>query len=190
MTKRRDEAIWFEGPAAWRAWLEENHDTADECWVGCRKKHVATGITVIEALDEALCFGWIDSVRHGVDADGFAQRYTPRTSRSPWSDVNRRKMEALLAAGRVHPAGLRAWEQRDSVEAAPAVAARDADLEPGMRARFEADEDAWTWFQTQPPGYRRQAAWWVMEAKRAETRERRFQQLLTESQAHRRTGGR
>lgn len=189
MAKRRDEAIWFEDIPAWRSWLEEHHDTATECWVGCRKKGVETGITVSEALDEALCFGWIDSVRHGVDEAGFAQRYTPRTSRSPWSEVNRRRMEELLAAGRVHPSGLRAWAQRDSVQAAPAVAARQADLGPEMQQRFEADEAGWAWFQTQPPGYRRQVTWWVMEARRPETRERRFERLLADSRSNRRVDG-
>ncbi len=188
MAKRRDEAIWFEDISAWRSWLEEHHDTATECWVGCRKKGVETGITVSDALDEALCFGWIDSVRHGVDEAGFAQRYTPRTSRSPWSEVNRRRMDVLLAAGRVHPAGMRAWDLRDDTPADPAVADRQGELDPDMQGRFEADPDAWTWFLTQPPGYRRQVTWWVMQAKRPETRERRFVQLLEASQAQRRTG--
>ena len=190
MAKRRDEAIWFEDAAAWRAWLAEHHATATECWVGCRKKHVPAGIAVSEALDEALCFGWIDSVRHGVDVDGFAQRFTPRTSRSPWSDVNRRRMEELIAAGRVHPAGLSAWQQRDTVPPTVAVTDRAATLDEDMQQRFEDEAGAWAWFLTQPPGYRRQVIWWVMEAKRPETRERRFQHLLAESRAQRRAEGR
>jgi uncharacterized protein YdeI (YjbR/CyaY-like superfamily) len=186
MPKLREEVAWFATPAEWRAWLEANHDRATEHWVGCRKVHVPEGILVGEALDEALCFGWIDSVRHGVDADGFAQRFTPRTRRSPWSEVNRKRMAELIAAGRVHPAGLRAWEQRDSTPAAPAVTDRAADLEPDMQERFAAATEAHAWFQSQPPGYRRQALWWVMEAKRPETRARRLATLIDDSTHHRR----
>jgi uncharacterized protein YdeI (YjbR/CyaY-like superfamily) len=185
MTRRRDEAIWFKSQAEWRAWLEDHHDTATECWVGCRKVHVEEGILVREALDEALCFGWIDSVRHGVDADGFAQRFTPRTSRSPWSEVNRKRMVELLRAGQVHPAGLRAWEQRDATPATTAVVNRTAELDPEDQARFEDAAEAYGWFQSQPPGYRRQALWWVMEAKRPETRARRLATLIDNS-AHQR----
>jgi len=181
MPKLRDDVTWYASPGEWRAWLEDNHDRATEQWVGCRKVHVSVGILVGEALDEALCFGWIDSVRHGVDADGFAQRFTPRTSRSPWSEVNRKRMAELIEAGRVHPAGLRAWEQRDAAPAAPAVADRSAVLDPASQARFEDAAEAYAWFQTQPPGYRRQAYWWVMEAKRAETRERRLSTLIDDS---------
>ncbi len=191
MAKLRDDVTWFESPDEWQRWLAEHHETAAECWVGCRKVHVETGITYREALDEALCFGWIDGVRHTVDADGFAQRFTRRTARSPWSEVNRMRMDELLAEDRVHPAGIRAWEQRDLVpgRASVRVASRSAELEPVFQERFESAADAWDWFQAQPPGYRRQVVWWVMEAKRPETRERRFARLLADSQAHRRVDG-
>lgn len=186
MPKRRDEVTWFANAGEWRAWLEDHHDRATEQWVGCRKVHVPQGILVSEALDEALCFGWIDSIRHGVDADGFAQRFTPRTRRSPWSEVNRQRMTELIAAGRVHPAGLRAWAQRDLAPSTAAVAQRTADLDPAMQARFEDAVDAYAWFLAQPPGYRRQAYWWVMEAKRPETRERRLAMLMDDSGNRRR----
>ena len=188
MAKRRDEVTWFLTASEWRDWLVANHDTVTEIWLGCRKQHHPEGILVSQAIEEALCFGWIDSVRNGVDADGFAQRFSPRTSRSPWSEVNRALMEELIASGRVHPAGLRAWDGRDAAPGgiAPRVADRQAALEAPMQVRFEADPVAWNWFQQQPPGYRRLAIWWVMDAKRAETRERRLTTLIDESASQRR----
>lgn len=187
MVKARDEATWFSTPAAWRAWLEANHDTATELWVGISKKHVEGGVSYGEAVDEALCFGWIDGITHGVDEDGYMQRFTPRKRTSIWSAVNLGKMDRLIAEGRVHPAGLKAWAERDpdrqglySFEQ-PFVRFDDA-----MIARFQANDLAWTWFESQPPGYQRQATWWVTSAKKPETRERRLAKLIEESSQGRR----
>jgi len=182
MAKARDEVTWFATPPEWRAWLEANHATETELWVGLRKKHVAVGITWQEAVDEALCFGWIDGLTHAVDADGYTCRITPRKPRSIWSAVNLKRIEELIAEGRVHPAGLRVYRERDRSRAGlysseQEEIAFDADQETA----FAAHDAAWTWFQSQPPGYRRQATWWVVSAKRPETRDRRLGQLIEES---------
>jgi uncharacterized protein YdeI (YjbR/CyaY-like superfamily) len=144
MPKARDEVTWFADAAAWRAWLEANHDTATEIWLGISKKHVRHGVPYAAAVEEALCFGWIDGVTHTVDADGYAQRFTPRKRGSVWSLVNQERIRALIAAGRVQPAGLRAWEERDEtrMERAP-FAQEEAAFDPEMLARFQAHPAAW-----------------------------------------------
>ncbi len=182
MAKPRDEVTWFDSPARWRAWLEVNHAKETELWVGLRKKHVAVGITWQEAVDEALCFGWIDGLTHTVDADGYTCRITPRRPRSIWSAVNLTRIEELIMEDRVHPAGLRVYQERDLSRAGlysfeQAEIAFDAE----QSATFVAHEAAWAWFKSQPPGYQRQATWWVISAKRPETRDRRLLQLIDDS---------
>jgi len=187
MVKARDEAVWFANPAEWRAWLETNHGTARELWVGIRKKHIAAGIDYHEALDEALCFGWIDGVTHTVDADGYTIRFTPRKASSIWSAVNIKRIAELRAEGRLHEAGLRAFEERNPDRAGLYTHEQETlECSPAMLARFQANPGAWTWFQAQPPGYRRQATWWVIGAKREETRDRRLATLIDDSANERR----
>ena len=182
MVKARDEVIWFETPDEWRAWLEANHATEREVWIGLRKKHVPVGITWPEAVDEALCFGWIDGLANAVDADGYAQRFTPRKRTSNWSAVNLKRIEELIAEGRVHPAGLRAWKERDPARSEQySFEQGEVTLDDDMLDRFQAHPEAWAWFQEQPPGYRRQAAWWVISAKKPETRARRLATLIEDS---------
>ena len=170
----------FPAAAAFRAWLARHHRTAKELTVRCAKAHAgAQGVTYLEAVDEALCFGWIDGVRRRVDADSFSVRFTPRKPGSKWSAVNIRKASALVEAGRMRPAGTAAFEAREaragtrrySYESKPEA------LEPAMERTFRRDRTAWAFFQSQPPSYRRTSTFWVMDARRAETRERRFETL-------------
>ncbi|MEV6362131.1 YdeI/OmpD-associated family protein [Nocardia asteroides] len=98
--------------AEWNTWLAANHATADEVWVRIAKKNAPTpSVTITETLDGALCHGWIDSHRRALDPHHYLQRYSPRRSRSPWSQVNVAKAEALIAAGRMRPAGYAAIEE-------------------------------------------------------------------------------
>ncbi len=187
MAKAREEATWFSTAEEWRAWLEANHDSATELWVGISKKHVDSGISYVEVVDEALCFGWIDGITHGVDDDGYAQRFTPRKRTSIWSGVNREKMARLIAKGRVQPAGLRAWDERDpDRQGLYSYEQPFVRFDEEMVERFRSQVTAWTWFESQPPGYQRQATWWVTSAKRPETRERRLTKLIEESAQGRR----
>jgi uncharacterized protein YdeI (YjbR/CyaY-like superfamily) len=186
-----DEPIFFESPAGFRAWLERHHADRTELIVGFHRR--ASGkpsLTWSEAVDEALCFGWIDGVRRTVDATRYAIRFTPRTARSTWSAVNVAKVERMIADGRMTPTGLAAFERRDP--ARTAIYSHEqreaATFEPAMERRFRADRDAWAWFQGQAPSYRRQATWWVISAKKPETRERRLDQLIEDSAAGRRVG--
>jgi uncharacterized protein YdeI (YjbR/CyaY-like superfamily) len=182
------ELIFPAGAAAWRAWLEEHHESADEVLVGFWKK--ASGrATMIwsEAVDEALCFGWIDGVRRSLDEHRYVNRFTPRRPGSNWSRVNVDKVERLTAEGRMTPAGLRAFEQRrESRSGVYSYENAPRDLEPHDAERVRAHPEAWAFWQAQPPSYRRQATWWVVSAKKPETRERRLAVLIEDSAAGRR----
>ena len=169
-------------PAAddFRAWLEEHHDSATELWVGYYKKGVPnTSMTYPESVDEALCFGWIDGQARRIDDEVTSIRFSPRRRTSSWSAINIAKVAQLKAAGRMHPAGLRAFEERDRRRDAPSPSDRpDQELPAEMLERLRADEAAWTDWQARAAGFRRGATAWVLAAKRADTRERRFSELL------------
>jgi uncharacterized protein YdeI (YjbR/CyaY-like superfamily) len=172
----------FDSAADFRDWLEENHDKATELWIGYYKKGVPKkAMTYLEGVEEALCFGWIDGLTRRVDEEVTATRFTPRRRTSNWSATNIARVAALTAAGRMHPAGLRAFEQRDRRKDTIYSVQRVAELPPDLIERFRLEADAWAFWESRPPGYRRAAAYWILSAKRPETRERRFATLLDES---------
>jgi uncharacterized protein YdeI (YjbR/CyaY-like superfamily) len=170
-----------------RAWLEANHDTATELWVGYFKKGVPkTSMTYKESVDEGLCFGWIDGLTRRMDDEVYTIRFTPRTPRSTWSAVNMARMGELMAAGRAHPAGIRAFEARtENNTGIYSYENRPADLPDAYLARLKANEAAWSWWQAQRPGYRRVATWWVVSARQEATRERRLATLIEDCAAGR-----
>jgi uncharacterized protein YdeI (YjbR/CyaY-like superfamily) len=178
----------FPGPAAFRRWLEAHHARSTELWVGFHNKASGLGgLSYAEALDEALCFGWIDGVRRKVDQDSYTNRFTPRKRGSIWSNVNVRHAERLVAEGRLRPAGLAAFEARlASRTGVYSFERRPERLPPGLERRLRASAAAWAFWSVQPPGYRRVATWWVVSAKQEETRERRLARLLADSAAGRR----
>ena len=180
------EVRFFETPAEWRAWLEANHETATEVEVGFRRK--ATGLATMtwsEAVDEALCFGWIDGVRHSIDETSYRNRFTPRKPTSTWSKVNIAKVQALEAAGKMRPAGRAAFERR--TEARSGIYSFEGDraeaLPEPYAAVLAADAAASADFAGRPRWYRRAAVHWVTSAKREATRERRLAQLVVSSAA-------
>jgi uncharacterized protein YdeI (YjbR/CyaY-like superfamily) len=182
---------FFPAPADLRAWLEENHASEGELWVGFYK--VGTGrasITWPESVDEALCFGWIDGVRKKLAEESYVIRFTPRKPTSNWSAKNLDRIEELIAEGRVRLAGMRVYEARDreKEKVYSFERRREATLDATQEARFRANEAAWAFFQGQPPGYRRTATHWVISAKREATRERRLDALIEDSAAGRRVG--
>src|SRR3954451_2145284 len=167
-----DDAIFFASPEEWRGWLEEHHATEREVWVGFWKKHTGrSGMTWAEAVDQALCFGWIDTQVRRIDDERHRQRFTPRKPGSNWSKVNVANVERLQAAGLMRPVGLAAFERRRADRTGIYASEReeDAPLAPDDEARFRANAEAWPWFHAQPPYYRRVALHWVTSAKRAET---------------------
>jgi uncharacterized protein YdeI (YjbR/CyaY-like superfamily) len=175
---------FFKSSSAFREWLEDHHDTSLELWVGFYKKDSGkAGITYPGALDEALCFGWIDGIRRNVDALRYTIRFSPRRPRSIWSLVNTRRAEELNRLGRMTPAGRKAFAARDpkrsalySFENAPRK------LDAVCERKFRANRAAWEFFQAQPPGYQRVASFWVMSAKQEETRLRRLTRLMNDSE--------
>ncbi len=182
------DVIYFERPEDMRDWFEANHATATELWHGSFKK--ATGratVTWSEAVDEALCVGWIDSVRYSLDAERSAQRFTPRRAGSNWSAVNVRKVAELSAAGRMRPAGLAAFEARRPERTAVYGYEQDgaATLTEEELGRLRVDEAAWTDWEARPPSYRRTVVHWITSAKQAATRARRLDALVADSAAGR-----
>jgi len=170
---------FFKTAAAFRQWLARHHADTGELLVGFYKKDSGKGgITYPEALDEALCFGWIDGVRRSRDAESYTIRFTPRKARSNWSAVNVRHVKRLVAAGRMQPPGLAAYERREADKAGYSYEERPTRLSPALAKRFRAAKKAWAFFQAQPPGYRRTATFWVMSAKREDTRERRLTTVI------------
>jgi uncharacterized protein YdeI (YjbR/CyaY-like superfamily) len=179
---------YFSDAAEFRRWLEKHHDRAAEVIVGFHKRSSGrVGLTYSQALDEALCLGWIDGVRRGDGPDGYTIRFTPRRPRSIWSLVNVRHAERLIAAGRMRPAGLAAFEARSAARTGTySYENRPDDLPAALARSFRGDKPAWTFWRAQPPGYRRTATWWIVSARKPETRARRLASLIAESAARRR----
>ena len=174
---------FFRSPAEFRNWLEKNHDRESELLVGFYKKSSGKrGITYEEAVDEALCFGWIDGVRRSVDNERSTIRFTPRRQRSNWSLKNIRRVNELTKLGRMAPPGIAAFERRDPSEAGTySFEQANPRFDQGLERRFRRNRGAWKFWEAQPPGYRKAATWWVVSAKREETRLRRLQTLIEDS---------
>lgn len=146
----------------------------------CAKVRAGRGLTYRQALDEALCLGWIDGVRHGLDDSSFSVRFTPRRPRSAWSTVNIRRFRELEAEGRVRAAGQRAFDS--GVKSAYSFERPPLALAPAFRRRLAASRRASRFFDAQPPWYRRRCSWWVMSARTPATRERRLAALIASSE--------
>jgi uncharacterized protein YdeI (YjbR/CyaY-like superfamily) len=164
---------------AFPAWLEVHHDRETEIIVRCFKVHAADrGVTYSQALDEALCWGWIDGVRRSLDEHSFSVRFSPRKANSIWSAVNIRRAKTLEAAGRMAPPGRAAFEARRSAKGVYSFESKPTDLPASMKRRFRAAAAAFRFWSAQPPGYRRTATFWVLSAKREATRERRLDVVI------------
>ena len=173
--------VFFATPAALRAWFKKHHQTAEELIVRFyRKGSGKPSVTWSEAVDEALCFGWIDGVRRKVDDDSYSNRFTPRRPGSNWSAINIEKVATLTKLKRMQPAGLAAFAKRtDARSRIYTYEQTDAAVfEPALEKKFSARKKAWTFFESQPPYYRRLMTRWVGNAKRAETRQRRLDKLI------------
>jgi uncharacterized protein YdeI (YjbR/CyaY-like superfamily) len=180
--------VFFKSPSELRAWMEANQARATELWIGFyRKSSKKVAVTYAEALDEALCFGWIDGLKRRHDDVSYTLRFTPRRPGSIWSAVNTRRAAELLALGRMAPAGRRAYEGRDSGKSEALTRQRAVGkLDAALVKQFRDHPEAWEFFQAQPPGYRRLSCFWVMSAKREQTRQRRLEQLIGDSARRRR----
>jgi uncharacterized protein YdeI (YjbR/CyaY-like superfamily) len=174
---------YFRSPAHLRKWFAKHHATARELWVGYYKKGSGKpSITWPESVDEALCVGWIDGIRKSVDDCSYTIRFTPRRPGSVWSAVNIRRAQTLVDEGRMQPAGLKAYEARqENRSGIYSYEQRRAQLEEPYESLLRKNDAAWTFFQAQPPGYRKAVSWWVVSAKKEETRLKRLEQLVEDS---------
>jgi uncharacterized protein YdeI (YjbR/CyaY-like superfamily) len=178
---------FFKIPADWRKWLEQNHDKETEVVVGFYKKETGKqSITWQEAVDEALCFGWIDGIRQKVDDESYSNRFTPRKPNSNWSAVNIGHVKRLTAAKKMTPAGLKAFEARkENRSGVYSYEQRPQTLDGEFEKKLKANKKAWAFWEAQPPYYKKAATWWVISAKREETKLSRLQKLIDDSAAGR-----
>jgi uncharacterized protein YdeI (YjbR/CyaY-like superfamily) len=172
---------FFPSPSDWHAWLEEHHEKHEELWVGFHK--VGSGkasITWPEAVDGALCFGWIDGVRKSLGEISYVIRFTPRRAKSIWSAVNIKRVAELSALGLMRAKGAEAFERRTGKRSEMYAYEQrmGAKLSGVHEGQFRANKKAWSFFQSHPPWYRRTASWWVISAKKEETRLKRLAQLI------------
>jgi len=185
MAKVAPEPRFFPSQKAFRAWLRKHHAAVDAQWVGLSRVGASgPGLTYKQALDEALCFGWIDGVRRSIDAERWMIRFTPRKPGSIWSLVNIQRADELEAEGLLEPAGRAAFAQRDRERAESYSYERaTAGFAPELEAEFRRHARAWKYFDAQPPYYRRLCTHWVVSAKQETTRQRRLATLISHSQA-------
>lgn len=171
---------FFKSPADFRAWLEQHHATAPELWVGYYKKDSGKpSITWPESVDEALCFGWIDGIRKSVDDTSYTIRFTPRRPRSIWSAVNINRVQELTRQGRMRPAGEKAFAARtENRSGIYAYEQRQPELVEPYAKKLRQNKAAWKFFQAQPASYRKTVSWWIVSAKKEETRLKRLTQLI------------
>jgi uncharacterized protein YdeI (YjbR/CyaY-like superfamily) len=187
--KNAPQPIFFAAPNEFRDWLAQHHASATELWVGFHRK--ATGrpsMTWPESVDEALCVGWIDGLRKSVNESSYMIRFTPRKTTSSWSLVNMARVAELTRDGRMQPTGLKAFAER--AEAKSGIYAyeqrKHAALDAESEREFRRNRKAWKFFEAQPAGYRKTAAWYVISAKQAATRRKRLVRLISDSEAGRR----
>ena len=180
--KRPLKTVRAKNRGEWRAWLVEHHEAEREIWLVFAKKH--TGIASVryeEAVEEALCFGWIDTTVRSVDAAFYVQRYTPRRADSVWSALNLQRVERMVEAGRMTPAGL-AKVPKSKAEAQARKSTRLAQhplgVPPDFARALRTAPAARRSFDTLAPSYRRQYLGWIAQAKRPETRARRIAQAV------------
>ena len=180
---------FFASPAQFRAWLRKNHAAVAELTVGFYRKDAGKGgMTYAEALDEALCFGWIDGVRRKMDGVSFSIRFTPRKSGSIWSLINVGHVERLIAAKRMAAPGIKAFDARQAHKTGVYSFEQKSHEFATLEKEFRANKAAWAFWNAQPPGYKRVATYWVTSAKQEKTRPRRLSQLIADSAAGIRLG--
>jgi uncharacterized protein YdeI (YjbR/CyaY-like superfamily) len=180
---------FFKTPTAFRKWLAANHAKSKELLVGFYKTSSGKpGITWPESVDEALCFGWIDGVRKSLDDERYVIRFSPRRPNSIWSAVNIRNVERLIKEGRMQPGGMGAYAARKEFRSGIYAYEQRSPVEP-YATTLKSDKAAWTFFSAQPPGYRKMMNWWIVSAKREDTRLKRLEGLIAHSARGQRVPG-
>jgi uncharacterized protein YdeI (YjbR/CyaY-like superfamily) len=175
---------FFRSASDFRRWLERHHDSDDELWVGYYKKDSGRpSITWHESVEEAICYGWIDGIRKSVDDISYKIRFTPRRSGSVWSKINIRLARMSIKEGRMQPPGLKAFQaHRENKSGIYSYDQRRAQLEEPYNRMLKKNRAAWDYFQAKPPSYRKAICWWIISAKKEETRLRRLEKLIKYSE--------
>jgi uncharacterized protein YdeI (YjbR/CyaY-like superfamily) len=176
--------LFFASAPEWEAWLEREHERADGLWMSIAKRGAPRPtVSYSDALDVALCFGWIDGVRRSLGEEAYMIRFTPRKPSSTWSAINVAKVAALVEEGKMTAAGLEAFKSRTAAKTGTYSYERNkaAKLPRAYEEALRANRRAAAFFDAQAPWYRRTATHWVISAKREETRERRLAQLIADS---------
>lgn len=174
---------FFKSPADFRNWLKKNHTVEHELWVGFYKKDSGKpSITWPQSVDEALCFGWIDGIRKSIDDVSYMIRFTPRKPISTWSAVNIRRVAELKDKGLMRPAGLKAFElRREYRSGIYSYEQRSVELPEPYLSQLKKHKAAWKFFEAQTASYRKNVNWWILGAKREETRQKRLAELIEHS---------
>ncbi len=165
----------------WRSWLHKNHDRADVVWLVYYKKHTEKpSISYSDSVEEALCFGWIDSIKKSIDEERYAYKFTPRRSKSKWSPLNIKRAQKLINEGKMTEVGLELFNQRVDYadEFLKAKSSKELPLPAEMELALKSNEKAWKNFTNLAPGYRKQYIGWLITAKKPETRERRLKKAI------------
>ncbi len=175
---------FFKSASDFGKWLAAHHATAQELWVGYYKKNSGkSSLTWPESVDQALCFGWIDGIRKSLDEISYTNRFTPRRPRSNWSAVNIKRVKELTDQGLMQPAGLKAFQTREESRSGIYTyeQERSENLPEPYAQKLKHNKTAWAFFQAQAAWYRKKVIWWVISAKKEETRLRRLDKLIEES---------
>ncbi len=175
---------FFKTSSDFRKWLDKNSDKIDELWVGYYKKGTGKqSITWPESVDEALCCGWIDGLRKSIDEESYKIRFTPRRPNSHWSTVNINRVKELSKLGLMKPSGLEAYKKRDEKKSKQAsYEQKEIRFDKKFEERIKANKKAWDYFQSMAPSYRKQCTWWIMSAKKEETKLKRLLTLIESSE--------
>ncbi len=175
--------IFFKSSKDFRKWLQKKSHSGRELWVGYYKKNSGQpSITWPESVDEALCFGWIDGIRKSLDDLSYTIRFTPRKPNSIWSTINIKRAQKLIDQGLMQPAGLRAFQaRRENKSGIYSYEQRSDQLPEPYARRLKSNRAAWVFFQGQSSSYRKAVGWWLVSAKREETRLKRLAQLIEDS---------
>lgn len=177
------DVIFFKNQEEFSDWLEEHYTKATEVWVGFYKKNTGRStFTWSDSVDAALCFGWIDGIRKTIDEQSYKIRFTPRKKASVWSAVNVKKVKALIELGKMKPKGLQLFNKRTNREGYSSED-RNVQLSGEYEKQIKANQKAWQFFTGLAPSYKRDSIWWVMSAKKEETRLRRLGILIDSSEA-------
>ena len=171
---------FFVNQIDFRNWLLINHSNEKEIWIGFyNKKSNLKGISYKDAIDEALCFGWIDGIRKSIDKISYTNRFTPRTTKSIWSQVNINRVTELLSQGKMHPSGIKVFENRDTkMEKLYSHEQEKFELSSEYENMLKENLTAWNFYKNQSSSYKKQATWWVISAKQEVTRLKRLNILI------------